>query len=391
MSNNPFNDAQLFMGVQSVEADDIFGDSTPEEPTVKVDLPGEEKKPENETIPEGEVNAEDLFGERSPESVGDDEKDTKEKEEAGTKQSGPSPKGDNLFASFAHALKSDGLFQFLDDETVSGIVDADTFSDALNQEINSRLEDSVRQVKEALDAGVQPNVIAQYQRTIQNLEKITDEQLNAETEQGANLRRSIIRQDLLIRGYKQDKVDKQVERIMASGTDFDEAADALDAVREYFKNRYEETVNEAKQAALEEKQSQKQQAEQFRKAILDTDKLFEDIPVDKVTRQKAFDSMTKIVKTTDEGEQLTAVQLYADEHPVEFRVMLGTIYALTDGFTKMGKILTKSVNKKVNSSLKELERRLDAPSHQGGSFNFIEGGNEQRPRNKFQGLRIDLP
>ena len=97
------------------------------------------------------------------------------------------------------------------------------------------------------------------------------------------------------------------------------------------------------------------------------------------------------VKTTDEGEQLTAVQLYADEHPVEFRVMLGTIYALTDGFTKMGKILTKSVNKKVNSSLKELERRLDAPSHQGGSFNFIEGGNEQRPRNKFQGLRIDLP
>lgn len=391
MSNNPFNNAQTFMGVGSVEADDLFGDI--QEPEVKVDSSEkpEEKEEKFETIPEGNIEAEDLFGGNDdPESVGGDD-DNKEEKEAKPAKSGPSPRGENLYSSFAQALKGDGLFQFLDDETVSGISDADSFSEAMDQEINARLDDATRAVKEALEAGVQPDLISQYQRTIRNLESITDEQLTAETEQGAALRRSIIRQDLISRGYKADKVDKQVERIMSSGTDIDEARDSLDAVKEYFNSRYQETVEEAKEASAAERRKQKQEAEQFKKAILETDKLFDDIPVDKSTRRKAFESMTKIVKTTDDGEQLTAVQQYADEHPVEFRTMLGIVYAMTDGFTKMGNLLTKSVNKKVNSNLREIERRLDNTSHQGGSFNLFEGREGRSTGNNYRGMRIDIP
>lgn len=390
MSNNPFNNAQTFMGMASVDADDLFGD-VPQEPEVKVDLPGEEepeKKKDEKYIPEGPVDAEELFGSEEPESVGED---TEEKEETKPKKSGSSPKDGNPYSSFAQALRGDGLFQFLDEETVEKIDDADSFSEAFEQEVNARLDDATRQIKEALDAGVQPNVVAQYQRTIQSLNNITDEQLSDESEQGANLRRSLLRQDLLIRGYKPDRADKQVERIMSSGTDIDEATEALESVKEYFTNKYNETVNEAKESAAEERRRIKQEAEDFRKAILEKDKLFDDIPVDKVTRKKAFEAMTKIVETSEEGEQLTAVQKYADENPVEFRTMLGIVYALTDGFTKMGNLLTKSVNKKVNSNLKEIERRLNNQSYQGGSLNLFEGNEGKRGSNDFRGLRIDIP
>lgn len=392
-NNNPFSNAQSFMGVGSVDADDLFGD-VQEEPTVKVDLPGEPqeegKKTEEPTVPEGIVEAEDLFDD-SPESVGEDDDDKEGKEAGANKKPGSSPRGDNLYSSFAQALKGDGLFQFLDDDTVQGINDADSFREALDNEVNARLDESVRVVKEALEAGVQPNVIAQYERTIQNLNAITDEQLNAETEQGANLRRSILRQDLLIRGYKQDKVDKQVERIMASGTDIDDASDALESVKEYFVQRYNDTVNQAKEAAAEEKKKTKQQAEDFRKAVLEQDKLFDDIPVDKQTRRKAFEAMTRIVETTEEGEQITAVQKFADENPVQFRTILGIVYAMTDGFSKMGNLFKKSVDKKVNSNLREIERRLNNQAPQGGSFNLVEGEGGSRRSNKYSGLRIDIP
>lgn len=393
MSNNPFDSAQIFMGgLGNMDADSLFGDDA-QEPEVKVDLPGEnkegeDKKDKNDTIPEGStIDAESLFDD--PESVGED--DNKEGKEAKPDSVGSSPKGESLYSSFAQALKGDGLFQFLDDETVGNINDADSFSQAMEDEINARLDDATRKVKEALESGVQPSVIAQYERTIQNLEAITPEQLNAETEEGANLRRTIIRQDLLSRGYRQDKVEKQVERIMSSGTDIEEAADSLEAVKEYFKQRYENTVSEAKKEAEAEKAKTRKEVEEFRKAMLEKDKLFEDIPVDKATRRKAYEAMTKVVSTSEDGEQLTAVQQYADEHPVEFRTMLGVVYALTDGFTKMGKLLTKSVDKKVNKNLREIERRVMGTTRQGGSFNFIEGDETRNSKPDFRGVRIDIP
>jgi len=396
MSNNPFNHAQTFMGgLPSAEADDIFGD-VQEEPTPKVDLPGDPENPEDDkkkrdTIPEGgSADAKEVFGDDdNPESVG--EGDDKEGKETGTGEAGSSPKGENPFASFAQALKGDGLFQFLPEDVIKGVVDADTFRDAMEQEVNSRLEDAVREVKEALDAGVQPSVIAQHQRTIQNLEAITEDKLNAETPEGANLRKAILKQDLFIRGYKPDRIEKQVERIMESGSDIEEAAEALEAVKEYYRGEYAKVVNSAKEAAAEEKRKTRQEAEDFRKSVLETNMLFDDIPVDKATRQKAFDAMTRTVDTTEEGERRTAVQKYADENPVKFRTILGLVWAMTDGFEKPGNLFKKSVDKKVNSNLKELERRLNNQAPQGGSFNLVEGENGEKRSSRLRGLRIDIP
>ena len=389
--NNLFKNAQTFMGVESVDAGDLFGDAPEEE--VKIDTQ-EEGKPETtenkeDTIPEGaSVNAEDLFGTEDSESVGDD--DNKEEEEAKPQGKGSSPKDGNLYSSFAQALKGDGLFQFLDDEAVGKIEDADSFREALENEVDARLDEQTKRYKEALESGMRPDVIVQYQNTIQRLESITDEQIDDESEQGANLRRTLLYRDFLNRGFSEERARKQVERIMSSGTDKDDAKDALESVKDYFKGKYQEQLDLKKQEAEAERQRIRQEAEDFKKAVLEKDKLFEDIPVDKPTRKKAYEAMTRVVKTTDDGEQLTAVQLYADEHPVEFRTALGIVWALTDGFTKMGNLLQKSVNKKVNKNLQEIESRLRNQGHQGGSFRFSEGEDGNKGAGNYKGFRIDI-
>lgn len=389
--NDLFKNAQTFMGVESVNADDLFGEDTGD--GVKIDTQ-EEGKPETketkeDTIPEGgSANAEDIFGEDDPESVGDD--DNKEEGEAEPQGKGSSPKDENLYSSFAQALKGDGLFQFLDDEAVGKIEDADSFREALENEVDARLDEQTRRYKEALESGMQPEVIVQYQNTIQRLESITDEQINDDGEQGANLRRTLLFRDFIDRGFSEERAKRQVERIMSSGTDKDDAKDALESIKDYFKGKYQEQLDLKKQEAEAERQKVKKEAEDFKKAVLEKDKLFEDIPVDKPTRKKAYEAMTRVVKTTDDGEQLTAVQLYADEHPVEFRTALGIVWALTDGFTKMGNLLQKSVNKKVNKNLQEIESRLRNQGHQGGSFRFSEGEDGGRSTNNYKGFRIDI-
>lgn len=389
--NDLFNAAQIITGPNQYDAEALFGEDT--EQTEHIDLPEEtqeepKQQEQKNTIPEGPVDAEDLFGsDEDPESVGEDKE---EENEAKPKKSGSSPKGANLYSSFAQALQGDGLFQFLDSDAVDKITDADSFSEAFENEVNARLDDATRKVKEALEAGVEPSLISKYENTLRNLNAITDERLTAEDEAGANLRRTLIRQDLINRGYKQDKIDRQVERIMSSGTDIDEAQDALESVKEYFQNRYNETVQQAKDEAAAERRKTQQEMEEFKQAILEKDRLFDDIPVDKNTRRKAYDAMTRIVKTTDDGEKLTAVQLYADEHPVEFRTMLGIVYSMTDGFTKMGSLLTKSVNKKVNKNLQEIERRITNTSSQGGSLRFAEGEDDRDARKNYRGFRIDI-
>ena len=92
--NDLFKNAQTFMGIDSASADDVFGEDTGD--GVKIDTQ-EEGKPETketkeDTIPEGgSVNAEDLFGEDDPESVGDD--DNKEEGEAKPQGEGSGERG----------------------------------------------------------------------------------------------------------------------------------------------------------------------------------------------------------------------------------------------------------------------------------------------------------
>jgi len=55
------------------------------------------------------------------------------------------------------------------------------------------------------------------------LNSITEEQLNDETEKGETLRRQLLEQDFMNRGYSQERARKMTEKLFASGEDIEEA------------------------------------------------------------------------------------------------------------------------------------------------------------------------
>lgn len=376
------------------DASVLFGNNTEEKVDETVNNSGkqvEEEKSNEEVKNTTEVveTAENLFGEDSkPKSVGGEE-NKKDIEEPSSQKEDVSP-NNNFVSSFAKAMREDGYLQNLDEETLNGIKDAQSMAEAIEKEVTARLTEEQKRIKEALDYGIPQESIQNYTNIINNLNSIDEDRINAETDEGQNIRANLIYQDFINKGISEEKAKTLTKRSIDAGTDKEDAKDALESVKQFYQNKYDSTVNGAKEKEKEAQAKVKKEAEEFKKSLLESKEVFKGIQLDAPTRQKAYEVMTKIVGKDTDGNPVTKVQQYADEHPVEFRKALGVLFTLTNGFESLDGIINKQVKKQVKSRLSDFETKLST-SPMGGSLAYAEGdrGNGLNDVMKNDGWLLD--
>ena len=108
-----------------------------------------------------EVDVENLFSSDTPESVGSGTENTKEKEDTTPKGSGSSPK--NFYSSIAKALKEEGIFPDLEDNSLSNVKEPEDFRDLIEKQISAGIDEKQKRVSEALDVGIEPDDIKKYE------------------------------------------------------------------------------------------------------------------------------------------------------------------------------------------------------------------------------------
>lgn len=348
----------LIMTGDEIDVENLFSDDGGEEETqVTPPAPKEKEDKENEkTTEEEEINPDDLFD--NPESVGSG-KDNQEEEEdtQSEKDKGTSPKT-NFYSSIASALKEEGIFPDLDDDTLNGIKTPEDFAEAVEKTVQARLDERQKRIDAALQADVEPDEVRRYEQTLANLDAIKEEYITDETEKGERLRKNLIYQDFRNRGYSEARAKREVEKSFNAGTDIEDAKEALESNREYFSTQYQDLIKEAQEEAKEEQRKIKEEAAQLKKSMLEDKEVFTGIALDKTTRQKAFDNITKPVFKTEDGEYLTAIQKYEMDNPVEFRKYLSVLFTMTDGFKNIDGLVKGKVKKEVKQSLRELEHKL---------------------------------
>lgn len=348
------------------QIDGLFPDeSTQDNPKEDEGSPEEKKPEEKETT---EVNPDELFG--GPESVGSEDKTGKEGTDSTKSNTSP-----DFYSSIATALVEDGIFQNLDNTELSKVKTAEDFAELVSAQIRSQFDERQKRVDEALNVGVEPTEIQKYESYLGTLDRISDESLSKEDEAGENLRRNIIYQDYINRGMSKDRALKYVERSFKAGTDLEDAKEALQSNKEFFKSQYDDLVKQAKEEEKKERENQKKQAEEFKTSILNEKKAFGEIELDQATRQRVYDSITKPIYTDPEtGERLTAVQKYEAENRTEFMKNLGLVFVLTDGFKKLDGLVQGKVKKEVRKGLRELEHTISNTSrNSNGSLSFMSG------------------
>ena len=382
------------LGEQDIETLFTEPEDTPsKEMEGSVDDDSTDEKENDETEKTTEVvDSETLFEDEQPESVGSGkDKEVKEKEDSSTDDGGgTSP--NNFYSSIANAMAEDGVFPNLDEETVRKAVDAESLSELFDMEVAARLDEKQQRIAKALDNGVEPSDIRKYENTLNYISSITDAAIAEESEKGEQLRRNLIYQDFLNKGYTPEKAQKFTERTIDAGTDVEDAKEALQSNKEYFQGAYNQLLQEAQERADEEKAERKQQAEQLKNSILKDKQLLGDIEVSNDLRKKVFDNISKpVYKDSETGEYLTAIQKYEMEHRSDFIKYAGLFFTLTDGFKDFNSFTKGKVKKEMKKGLRELEQTLNNTSRSAdGSLRMVTTASDDPESFISKGMRLDL-
>lgn len=330
----------------------------------------EDKEINNETT---EVNVDELFTDE-PESVGSEDSN-KEKEEPSSDKDKASP---DFYSSLAKALSEEGVFPDLDADKFSEITGPESFRNLIEEQIKSGLEERQKRIDEALNLNIEPSEIKRYETTINYLNNLKEEDLIDEGDNGEKLRKNLIYQDFINNGYSHERALREVTKSFNGGTDIEDAKEALKSNKTYFKKSYDALIEDARKEREEEAKEREEQAEKLKNSIFNDKKVFGDINLDKTTRQRVFDSISKpIFKDPETGELLTAVQKYESENRTDFLKYVGFFYTMTDGFKNLDNLVKDKVRKEKNKGLIELENTLNNTARTpGGSLNFASGVND---------------
>lgn len=378
------------LGAEEIENLFVEDEDTQDTPPANGEPPKKEEEPDKDKEETTEVvDVDNLFTD-TPESVGSGKENTEEKEDTTPKGDGTSPK--NFYSSIAKALKEEGIFPDLDDEGLSKVKDPEDFRDLIDQQIKAGLDERQKRIDEALNAGVEPTEIRKYENTINFLDSIKEENISDEGDKGEKLRKDLIYQDFINRGYSKERAAREVQKSFNAGTDIDDAKEALKSNIDFFKDKYDELVNEAKSEAEQEEKERKEQAEKLKSSILNDEDVFGDLSIDKSTRQKIYDNIAKpVYKDPETGEYFTAIQKYEMENRTDFLKNIGLLFTLTDGFKNLDGLVKGKVKKEVKKGLRELEHTLNNTARTSdGNLKFVSGVDEDPESFIGKGWNLDV-
>ena len=309
-----------------------------------------------------EVDFSDLFG-NQPESVGSGEKSEGNGGAPESNDASGTPTT-NLFSSIARILRDKGVFPDLSDETLGTINDEAALEKLFNDKVDSMLDERQQRLEKVLNSGATPDEVQNYNQAL-NLSQFLESRdtydlLIQEGAKGDDLRKKMMYQDYINRGFSEERAERMITKSFESGTDIEDAKEAFESCKKFYKDIIDDFQKAADNRQKQQKAKEEKQYADLKKHLLDTESFYDGVKVDKVTRQKAYDLITKPVFKDEQGYYLTALQQYQREHPMEFMENVALVYALTDGFKTVEKMTKTKVNAGLKKGFAELESVLNS-------------------------------
>lgn len=326
---------------------------------------------DNENVTEPDSSLEDLFDNNSnDDDDDDDELEEKEKEVIDDKDKGgkgntdiksnnKSSPNQNFFSSIAIALRDEGIFPDLEDDDLNNIKSSDDLVREIENQIQGRLDYKQKRIDQALNANVEVSEIRKFENVLNYLDSISSDNIDDESDKGDKLRKELIYQDFINRGYSQERAKREVKKSIDAGTDIDDAREALQSNKDFFNEQYSELVKQSKNEENERIKQRRKEADDLQKSILEDKDVFGELVVDKKTRKKIFDNISKpVYKDPKTGELFTALQKYERENRVDFLKNLGLVFTLTNGFKNFNGLIKNKVKNEMKKGFRELENTL---------------------------------
>lgn len=336
----------------------------------------EEEEKEEKNNKTTEVDPNKLFEDDEPESVGSGKTKKEIQENASSEDSDDSSPTKSVYSSIAKACYNDDVFPDLEQSDIDAVKDADSFRELIEKQIAMKLTPIQQRVNNALTNGVAPTEVQYYEQVLENLNSITDDIISEESDRGEEIRKRIIYQDYINKGFNKERAAREVKKAIDNCTDVEDAKDALESSKEFFNAKYTKICEDAEKEAEKLRKKENEEAEALKTSI-EKDNYLGDITLDKTTRRKIFDNISKPKFRDDEtGTTYTALQQYEKEHKADFLKYVGTIFTVTDGFKNFDIFVKGKVKKEINKNMRELESKLAnnySSNSSDGTLTFMGG------------------
>jgi hypothetical protein len=299
-----------------------------------------------------------------------------EPEEVGTET--PANSDDNVFKSLTDFLGERGLFTFTEDD-VKNIKDEDTFAEFMQAQIKASeyadLTDSQITMLEAIREGVSEDVVLRHLQANQAYNELTDEVVKS----NADIRKDLIIQGYLAKGFNQEFAEKKYKIALESGDDVEEAIVFRNDLKKIQDDLYAEEIAIAQKAKEDEAKSVKQRLTDLKDSVYNTDKFMGTFPTTKGLKEKVYNLMTKPVAYTPEGHPVNAIMKAQLENPVEFQTAVSYLFELTNGFKDLSKLERKAVSQVTKTFKTKLEQ---------SNFNSHMNANQNGPLTTQEDVNI---
>lgn len=346
-----------------------------------------ENKEDNKTT---EVNTNDLFGEEEPESVGSEDDINKDKGNTFSEKSNSS--SPTFFSSIAEAFAEEGILPNLDKETIKSIKTPSDFRKVIDDYIHSELDDTQKRIVDALNNGMPSDNIRHFESIINGLNNVSEEALSQENEQAEDMRKRLMMQDYINRGFSPERAEKAVKKSIENGSDIEDAIDALNGCKSFYETAYNSELERYKQQADKFREDTQKEADRIKTSIIDgKNEFIQDLEIDKNTRQKIYNNLYNPVYTDPEsGRIYTTIQKYQAEHNEEFLVKLGVLFTLTDGFKSIDKLVAKKAKREIKKGLASLESKLNNTARDNSGYLQFTSGVSDDQSYIGNGIRLDI-
>lgn len=309
---------------------------------------------------------------KQPESVGSDEDIDDSGTPSDKKSKGSSP--NNFYTSITRALVEDGVLEISNEDEIANIKDADSLREVIAKQIENGISEKERRIAKALDSGIPADTIKFYKGATDWLDSVTDSMLSAKDDEGKKLRANIIYQDYINRGFSDERAKRELKKSFDALTDIDDAKEALASNKEFFEKKYNEMLEEASKAKRELVETEKRNAENFKKAIFDNKETIAGLTLNDATRKKIYDNVTNRKYSGKDGKMMSAIEKYQEENPQEFIKIVSTLWTATDGFKDFSSLSKQAVQKEKKKGLAALESVINStPRNLDGSLNLASG------------------
>lgn len=311
--------------------------------------------PEEENNDETITNEDDQETDDSEVVVGDENSEEAEEvdDDSDEESADDTSSNVNLFNSLAALLAEKGLLSSVNSD--SSIETEDDFISLFKNEIKtseySDLTDSQKQYLEQLREGIPHQKIEKDLYDSSRLESITEDVINED----ADLRQRIIFQDLINKGFTEERARKNLQRSIELEQDAEDAMEALESIKSYEANRVEkENLSIKEQNALRSDQESKR-LESLKKRIKSTDEVIKNFKITDAVKEKVEKNMFDVVGTDPEtNRQENSLLKYRRENPEDFEHKLYYLFTITNGFQNFDSLVKNT----KSQALKDLEKAV---------------------------------